>query len=85
MGREQMQGAPIVDAVEPALGREGRIGGDAAVGAAPALGGWLLSLGLPPRQIFLSACLFAAIAAVATGLLALRGVRAEPLSGQSAA
>ena len=59
----------------------GRIGGIAA----PALGGWLLSLGLPPRQIFLSACLFAAIAAVATGLLALRGVRAEPLAGRSAA
>jgi MFS transporter, AAHS family, 4-hydroxybenzoate transporter len=58
----------------------GRLGGIAA----PALGGWLLSLGLPPRQIFLSACLFAAIAAVATGLLALRGVRAEPLAGQSA-
>ena len=59
----------------------GRLGGIAA----PALGGWLLSLGLPPRQIFLSACLFAAIAAVATGLLALRGVRAEPLAGRSAA
>jgi MFS transporter, AAHS family, 4-hydroxybenzoate transporter len=59
----------------------GRLGGIAA----PALGGWLLSLGLPPRQIFLSACLFAAIAATATGLLALRGVRAEPLAGQSAA
>jgi len=37
------------------------------------------------RQIFLSACLFAAIAAVATGLLALRGVRAEPLADQSPA
>jgi MFS transporter, AAHS family, 4-hydroxybenzoate transporter len=59
----------------------GRLGGIAA----PALGGWLLSLGLPPRQIFLSACLFAAIAAVATGLLALRGARAEPLLDQSAA
>jgi MFS transporter, AAHS family, 4-hydroxybenzoate transporter len=59
----------------------GRLGGITA----PVLGGWLLSLGLPPRQIFLSACLFAAIAAVATGLLALRGVRAELLAGQSAA
>jgi hypothetical protein len=49
------------------------------------LGGYLLATGLPPRQIFLSACLFALIAAVATGLLALRGVRAEPLAGQSAA
>jgi MFS transporter, AAHS family, 4-hydroxybenzoate transporter len=59
----------------------GRLGGIAA----PVLGGWLLSLGLPPRQIFLSACLFAAIAAVATALLALRGVRTGPLAGQSTA
>jgi MFS transporter, AAHS family, 4-hydroxybenzoate transporter len=54
----------------------GRLGGIAA----PVLGGYLLSLGMAPRQIFLSACLFAVIAAVATGLLALRGVRVEPLS-----
>jgi MFS transporter, AAHS family, 4-hydroxybenzoate transporter len=59
----------------------GRLGGIAA----PVLGGYLLSTGLPPRQIFLSACLVAAIAAVATGLLALRGVHAEPLAGPSAA
>ncbi len=59
----------------------GRLGGIAA----PVLGGFLLSVGLPPRHIFLSACLFAVIAAVATGLLALRGVHAEPLSGSSAA
>lgn len=45
----------------------GRMGG---IVAAP-LGGYLLSLGLPPPFIFLSACAFAAIAAVATGLLAL--------------
>jgi AAHS family 4-hydroxybenzoate transporter-like MFS transporter len=59
----------------------GRLGGIAA----PVLGGYLLSLGMPPTQIFLSACLFAVIAAVATGLLALRGVHAEPLVGESAA
>ena len=59
----------------------GRLGGIAA----PILGGYLLSTGLPPRQIFLSACLFAMIAAAATALLALRGVRAEPQLGQSAA
>jgi MFS transporter, AAHS family, 4-hydroxybenzoate transporter len=41
--------------------------------AAPALGGYLLSLKMPPTHIFLSACLFAIIAGVATGLLALRG------------
>jgi len=57
----------------------GRLGGIAA----PVLGGYLLSLGLHPPQIFLSACLFAVIAAVATGLLALSGVRAEPLPDQS--
>jgi AAHS family 4-hydroxybenzoate transporter-like MFS transporter len=56
----------------------GRLGGIAA----PLLGRYLLSLGLPPRQIFLSACAFALIAAVATALLGLRG-RAERLAAQS--
>jgi MFS transporter, AAHS family, 4-hydroxybenzoate transporter len=54
----------------------GRLGGIAA----PVLGGYLLTLGLPPTQIFLSACVFAVIAAAATGLLALRGVRAGSLA-----
>jgi AAHS family 4-hydroxybenzoate transporter-like MFS transporter len=54
----------------------GRLGGIAA----PPLGGYLLSLGMPPRQIFLSACGFALIAAVATALLALGARRAAPLS-----
>jgi AAHS family 4-hydroxybenzoate transporter-like MFS transporter len=54
----------------------GRLGGIAA----PVLGGYLLTLGMPPTQIFLSACGFAVIAAAATGLLALRGVRAESLA-----
>jgi len=58
----------------------GRLGGIAA----PALGGYLLSMGLPPRQIFLTACLFAVIAAVATGLLGLRGVHAEPVPSSPA-
>ena len=58
----------------------GRLGGIAA----PALGGYLLSMGLPPRQIFLTACLFAVIAAVATGLLGLRDVHAEPLPSSPA-
>jgi AAHS family 4-hydroxybenzoate transporter-like MFS transporter len=43
----------------------GRLG---AIAAAP-LGGYLLSLGMPPTRIFLSACGFAFIAAVATALL----------------
>jgi len=51
----------------------GRLGGIAA----PVLGGYLLALGLPPTQIFLSACVFALIAASATGLLAFRGHREE--------
>ena len=59
----------------------GRLGGIAA----PALGGYLLSLHMAPTHIFLSACLFALIAAVATGLLAFRGGRAEILTAQEAA
>ena len=47
----------------------GRLGG---IAAAP-LGGFLLARGLPPKQIFLSACFFALVAAVATALLVLRG------------
>ncbi|MGH7116796.1 MAG: MFS transporter [Stellaceae bacterium] len=47
----------------------GRLGG---IAAAP-LGGALLAWGLPPKHIFLSACFFAVIAAVATALLVLRG------------
>ncbi|HEX3885836.1 MAG TPA: MFS transporter [Stellaceae bacterium] len=43
----------------------GRLGGIAA----PALGGYLLSIGLPPTEIFLCACLFALIAAAATAML----------------
>ncbi len=68
----------------PALRRAlgiGRLGGIAA----PVLGGWLLSLGMAPTHIFLSACLFAIIAAVATGLLTFRGARAEILTVQEAA
>jgi MFS transporter, AAHS family, 4-hydroxybenzoate transporter len=47
----------------------GRLGG---IAAGP-LGGYLLSRGLPPTYVFLSACVFAAIAAVATAFLALPG------------
>jgi AAHS family 4-hydroxybenzoate transporter-like MFS transporter len=43
---------------------------------APMLGGYLLSIGLPPTQIFLSACLVALVAATATALLVLRGAPA---------
>jgi MFS transporter, AAHS family, 4-hydroxybenzoate transporter len=47
----------------------GRLGG---IAAAP-LGGYLLAHGLPPTYVFLSACLFAGIAALATAFLALPG------------
>ncbi len=47
------------------IGRLGSIAG-------PAMGGYLLSIGLPPTKIFLCACLFAVIAAIATALLGLR-------------
>ena len=49
----------------------GRLGG---IAAAP-LGGFLLVRGLAPKEIFLSACAFALIAAVATALLRLRSAR----------
>ena len=51
----------------------GRLGG---IAAAP-LGGFLLSHGLAPRHVFLFACLFAAVAALCTALLALHGRQAS--------
>ncbi|HEY1301180.1 MAG TPA: MFS transporter [Stellaceae bacterium] len=59
----------------------GRLGG---IAAAP-LGGFLLARGLPPKQIFLSACFFALVAAVATALLVLRGSRPATLPDPVAA
>jgi AAHS family 4-hydroxybenzoate transporter-like MFS transporter len=58
----------------------GRLGG---IAAAP-LGGFLLSRGLPPTYVFLSACVFAAIAAVATGFLALPGRQASRIIAMAA-
>jgi AAHS family 4-hydroxybenzoate transporter-like MFS transporter len=54
----------------------GRLGGIAG----PALGGYLLAAGLRPPTIFLSACVFMVIAAVATALLRFRGSRAAGLA-----
>jgi MFS transporter, AAHS family, 4-hydroxybenzoate transporter len=59
----------------------GRLGGIAA----PLLGGYLLSLGMAPTHIFLSACLFALIAAAATALLAYRGSRSAIAGAEEAA
>jgi hypothetical protein len=50
----------------------------------PILGGYLLARGLPPTQIFLSACLFALVAATATALLLLHGRPAARFGEQSA-
>jgi AAHS family 4-hydroxybenzoate transporter-like MFS transporter len=58
----------------------GRLGG---IAAAP-LGGFLLAQGLPPKQIFLSACIFALVAAAATALLVFRGRRAPAPTPASA-
>jgi MFS transporter, AAHS family, 4-hydroxybenzoate transporter len=46
--------------------------------AAPVLGGYLLSLGLAPTRIFLSASALALIAGTATALLVFRGSRVVP-------
>ncbi len=59
----------------------GRLGG---IAAAP-LGGFLLARGLPPTYVFLSACLFAAIAALATAFLALPGTQANRIAAMPAA
>jgi MFS transporter, AAHS family, 4-hydroxybenzoate transporter len=60
----------------------GRLGG---IAAAP-LGGYLLAAGLPPPFVFLTACVFAGIAAVATALLAFpaRQARAVPAVEETA-
>jgi AAHS family 4-hydroxybenzoate transporter-like MFS transporter len=57
----------------------GRIGSVVA----PILGGYLLSIGLPPAQIFLSACFVALVAATATALLALRAAPAGAIRAGS--
>jgi AAHS family 4-hydroxybenzoate transporter-like MFS transporter len=59
----------------------GRLGGIAA----PVLGGYLLAIGLKPTHIFLSACVFALIAAAATALLAFRGNRVAVLAAEEPA
>jgi hypothetical protein len=44
-----------------------------------------LARGLPPTYVFLSACLFALIAAVATAFLALPGRQANPIAAMQPA
>jgi len=53
------------------VGRLGGIGG-------PLLGGLLLGLGWPPRQIFLFACVTALVGAICVVLLRVQARRAEP-------
>jgi len=74
----------------PARMRTSGLGWSLGVGrlgavVAPVLGGYLLALGLPPTQIFLVACVFALTAATATGLLAFRGRRAQPVGAEEVA
>ena len=61
-------------------------GGFGRIGSivAPMLGGYLLSIGLPPTRIFLSACFFALVAATATALLVLRSVPAGAIQPELA-
>jgi hypothetical protein len=59
----------------------GRLGG---IAAAP-LVAFLLGRGLPPTYVFLSACLFALIAAVATALLALPGRQTRRIAAMQVA
>jgi MFS transporter, AAHS family, 4-hydroxybenzoate transporter len=58
----------------------GRLGG---IAAAP-LGGFLLARGLPPTYVFVSACLFALIAAIATAFLALPGRQTSRIAAMQA-
>jgi AAHS family 4-hydroxybenzoate transporter-like MFS transporter len=59
----------------------GRLGG---IAAGP-LGGFLLAKGLPPTYVFLSACVFAAMAAIATAFLALPGRQPIRMTAMEAA
>jgi MFS transporter, AAHS family, 4-hydroxybenzoate transporter len=59
----------------------GRLGG---IAAAP-LGGFLLARGLPPTYVFVSACLFALIAAIATAFLALPGRQTSRIAAMQTA
>jgi AAHS family 4-hydroxybenzoate transporter-like MFS transporter len=59
----------------------GRLGGIAA----PVLGGYLLTIGLPPTHIFLSACVFALVAGAATALLAFRGSQIAAVEAEGVA
>jgi MFS family permease len=58
----------------------GRLGGIVA----PMLGGWLLSSGVAPPRIFLTGCVFAVIAAIATALLRVHTSFAKPLAVEEA-
>lgn len=59
----------------------GRLGGIVA----PLLGGYLLKIGVAPLHMFLSACIFALIAAAATSLLAQRSRQSAALTVEEAA
>ena len=76
----QLGANAMVAALYPARIRSTGIGWALGIGrlggiAGPAIGGWLLAFGLPPRQIFLCACGPALIAAACTFRLTVKASR----------
>ena len=76
----QLGANAMVAALYPARIRSTGIGWALGIGrlggiAGPAIGGSLLAFGLPPKQIFLCACLPALIAATCTLLLTVKAAR----------
>jgi AAHS family 4-hydroxybenzoate transporter-like MFS transporter len=76
----QLGANAMVAALYPARIRSTGVGWALGVGrlggiAGPAIGGALLGLGLPPKQIFLCACIPALIAATCTFLLTMKAAR----------
>src|SRR5581483_7236130 len=76
----QLGANAMVAALYPARIRSTGIGWALGIGrfggiAGPAIGGTLLGFGLPPKQIFLCACLPALIAATCTFMLSMKAAR----------
>jgi AAHS family 4-hydroxybenzoate transporter-like MFS transporter len=85
----QLGANAMVAALYPARIRSTGIGWALGIGrlggiAGPALGGMLLSFGLPPREIFLCACVPAVIAAACTFLLTMQSARQGESAGTQA-
>jgi MFS transporter, AAHS family, 4-hydroxybenzoate transporter len=81
----QLGANAMVAALYPARIRSTGVGWALGIGrfggiAGPAIGGALLGLGLPPKQIFLCACGPALIAATCTALLTLKAARGREVA-----